>query len=345
MALYSIGATTATYVTTVTLASGSVPAALALDTTNGFVYVADAANNRIEYFNAATCNAHDHDGMLEPTGDRPRWQRSGGLGRRRTCGRPLRRKCWKRGRDLGGEPEHPHGGHDHSDEPDLNGTGVVQSIGLSPDGNEVLAVLNGLSFPGDVMATINTSTESISSTVSLETGTDAMGQLVSDGTLDYAWVIDETNSGDVIQNLNLAVSDPASQPYVTSVGGTSLGHGAAQTLGPPPTEQAWNDSLYYSEGAGGGGISETFAMPAYQQSLGTVNGSSGTPCASTGGDCREVPDVSADADPSSGYIIYDTSTDKPAGLRWEGPAVRHRSGRLSSPWPHPPTEAPPVTVH
>ena len=73
----------------------------------------------------------------------------------------------------------------------LNGTGVVQSIGLSPDGNEVLAVLNGLSFPSDVMATINTSTESISSTVSLETGTDAMGQLVSDGTLNYAWVLDK----------------------------------------------------------------------------------------------------------------------------------------------------------
>ena len=52
----------------------------------------------------------------------------------------------------------------------FNGTGLVQSIGLSPDGNEVLAVLNGLSFPGDVMATINTSTNTISSTVSLETG-------------------------------------------------------------------------------------------------------------------------------------------------------------------------------
>ena len=47
-------------------------------------------------------------------------------------------------------------------------------------------------------------------------------------------------------------------------------------------------------------------MPAYQQALGVVNGSSGTPCANAGGDCREVPDVSADADPSSGYIIYDT---------------------------------------
>ena len=138
-----------------------------------------------------------------------------------------------------------------------------------------------------------------------------MGQLVSDGTRDYVWVTDETNGGDVIQNLNLAVSDPASQPDVTSVGGTSLGHGT-QTLGPPPTEQAWNDALYYSEGAGGGGISTTFAMPAYQQALGVVSGSSGTPCANAGGDCREVPDVSADADPSSGYIIYDSVN----GLGW-----------------------------
>ena len=53
-------------------------------------------------------------------------------------------------------------------------------------------------------------------------------------------------------------------------------------------------------------------MPAYQQALGTVSGSSGTPCASTGGDCREIPDVSADANPSSGYIIYDTVN----GLSW-----------------------------
>ena len=47
-------------------------------------------------------------------------------------------------------------------------------------------------------------------------------------------------------------------------------------------------------------------MPDYQQALGVVSGSSGTPCANAGGDCREVPDVSADADPSSGYIVYDT---------------------------------------
>ena len=103
---------------------------------------------------------------------------------------------------------------------------MVQSIGMSPDNKEVLAVLDGLNFPGDVMATIDPTTQAITSTVNLETGSDTMGQLVSDPILGYVWVTDETSGGDVIQNLNLAVSDPASQPYVTAVGGTSFGHGS-----------------------------------------------------------------------------------------------------------------------
>ncbi len=77
-------------------------------------------------------------------------------------------------------------------------------------------------------------------------------------------------------------------------------------MGPAPTETTWNDQLHYAEGAGGGGISQTFGMPAFQQSLGTVSGSSGTPCGNSNGDCREVPDVSADADPSTGYVVYDS---------------------------------------
>ena len=304
VAVYSIGATTTTYVTTVTLASGSVPTALAVDSANDFVYVADGSNSRVEYFSSTTCNATTTTGCsATPTTV--------------TVGHdPV--ALTVAGSDLYVANAGSGGGitvvslSTHAVVTTIstmqtgNGTGVVQSIGLSPSGNQVLAVLNGLSFPGDVMATINPSTQSITATVALETGTDTMGQLVSDGTLDYVWVTDETNGGDVIQNLNLAVSDPASQPYVTSVGGTSLGHGAAQSFGPPPTETAWNDALYYSEGAGGGGISETFAMPDYQQPLGVVSGSSGTPCANSGGECREVPDVSADADPSSGYIVYDT---------------------------------------
>jgi hypothetical protein len=50
-------------------------------------------------------------------------------------------------------------------------------------------------------------------------------------------------------------------------------------------------------------------MPPYQSdampSLNVINAqSSGAPCGASDGDCREVPDVSADADPNTGYLIY-----------------------------------------
>ena len=98
-----------------------------------------------------------------------------------------------------------------------------------------------------------------------------------------------------------AVDDPGSQPYVTSVGGTSI-----TAAGPPPVETVWNGG---DSGSGGGGISSNWAMPAYQSeaaaSLHVVKPySSPKPCGAPVGDCREVPDVSADADPQSGYIAY-----------------------------------------
>jgi len=314
VAVYSI--TASKFVATVTLPSSSHPTALAVDAANGFVYVADGSNSRIEYFNATTCNGTTFSTcsttpLTVPVGVDPvalAVASAGGdlyVGNAGTGG----------GITVVSLATHTVVKTISTSQPS-NVTGLVQSIGMSPNNQEVLAVLTGPSpyfFPGDVMATVNTSTRSISATVSLQNGWDPMGQLVSDGTRDYVWVLDESSGpdqGDLIQNLNLAVSDPASQPYVTAVGGTSL-----TALGPAPTETVWNDQLNYSEGAGGGGISQTFSMPTYQQPLGTVSGSSGTPCAASSGDCREVPDVSADADPSTGYIIYDSYNFPPAD-RW-----------------------------
>jgi subtilase family serine protease len=103
---------------------------------------------------------------------------------------------------------------------------------------------------------------------------------------------------------SLAVDDPASQPFVTGVGGTSL-----SAIGPPPTQTVWNESST-SEGAGGGGISSSWKMPSYQSgapsTLNVINShSSGTPCAAVSGSyCREVPDVTADADPYDGYVVF-----------------------------------------
>jgi len=110
-------------------------------------------------------------------------------------------------------------------------------------------------------------------------------------------------------DLGAAVDDPASQPYVTGVGGTSL-----SSVGPPPSETVWNNGgglsglLGSSAGASGGGVSAIWKMPVYQSDaaslLHVINSlSSGGPCG-VSGYCREVPDVSADADPFTGYLIY-----------------------------------------
>lgn len=108
---------------------------------------------------------------------------------------------------------------------------------------------------------------------------------------------------------SLAVDSPADDPYVTGVGGTNLQLGANDSYG---SESVWanaSDTQRSPEGAGGGGgISNTFVQPAWQNGPGVISSdSSGQPCgASNGQYCREVPDISADADPATGYAVYCT---------------------------------------
>jgi subtilase family serine protease len=106
---------------------------------------------------------------------------------------------------------------------------------------------------------------------------------------------------------------PATDPWVTAVGGTSLAVGAADNylfetgwgtgksvLG----DGAWSpdppgDFLYGS----GGGTSKLFAQPSYQQGV--------VPASLAGsGDSamRVIPDVAADGDPNTGMIVGETQT-------------------------------------
>ncbi|HTW11467.1 MAG TPA: S53 family peptidase, partial [Solirubrobacteraceae bacterium] len=147
---------------------------------------------------------------------------------------------------------------------------------------------------------------------------------------------------------SLQVDDPAAQPFVTGVGGTSLELGPFNTVG-NPDETVWNNSdpnLNYAQwgispGAGGGGTSKFWQMPSYQSSAAAsapwlnvvnpeslANGSacSGStvqpPAAGVNPDyCREVPDVSADADPMDGYMSYwdgNGSAGADAIAGWQG---------------------------
>lgn len=119
----------------------------------------------------------------------------------------------------------------------------------------------------------------------------------------------------------LAVDDPESQPYVTSVGGTTF-----TNVSEPPSETVWNDGSYW--GAGGGGISNTWAEPSWQSeaTVAGISDEAGTgtePCSddpsgaatnynlqgiattlASGTSCRMVPDVTALADEFTGITIY-----------------------------------------
>jgi subtilase family serine protease len=99
----------------------------------------------------------------------------------------------------------------------------------------------------------------------------------------------------------LAVDSPSDTPFATAVGGTRLASKSA-----PPTEYVWNDNP--AEGGGGGGASEFFPMPSYQSdaapSVGVTAASVGSECLVASGTCRQVPDVSANADPGSGYVVF-----------------------------------------
>ncbi|HKS83707.1 MAG TPA: S53 family peptidase [Candidatus Acidoferrales bacterium] len=92
-------------------------------------------------------------------------------------------------------------------------------------------------------------------------------------------------------NNQLAVDFPASSPFVIGCGGTRL----TITGNSIASEQAWNE-LANNEGATGGGVSQTFALPSFQQNA-------KVPKAPNGFVGRGVPDVCGDADPTTGYDI------------------------------------------
>jgi kumamolisin len=124
----------------------------------------------------------------------------------------------------------------------------------------------------------------------------------------------------------LAVLDPPSQPWVTSVGGTSFESDNPGTKVHPKypvgVESVWNvDDLCNTgdynacaeDGAGGGGNSMYWGQPYYQYGPGVDNsfsqvgnGSSECSLAATGTPCREDPDISANADEYTPYAEYCT---------------------------------------
>jgi kumamolisin len=135
----------------------------------------------------------------------------------------------------------------------------------------------------------------------------------------------------------LGLLDPGAQPWVTGVGGTSLEHdnpgsnehpayprNTETVLNPDnlcntSADEGGHSGLFWcgETGGGGGGSSQFWGMPFYQSGPGVIskqtsygNGSTHCSLAAIGTPCRELPDISANADGFTGYAIYCTGSSR-----------------------------------
>ncbi|KVE23820.1 peptidase S53 [Burkholderia singularis] len=106
----------------------------------------------------------------------------------------------------------------------------------------------------------------------------------------------DNGSSDGVQDGTNHVDFPASSPYVLACGGTHLDAQPGQGIA---GETVWNDDAA-GGGATGGGVSDVFDLPEWQQGLSATLAQDGsaTPLAKRG-----VPDVAGDASPTTGYEV------------------------------------------
>jgi kumamolisin len=103
-----------------------------------------------------------------------------------------------------------------------------------------------------------------------------------------------------LEDHRLTTEFPSDTPFVISVGGTRL---ATTANGTYAAEFGWEDSL--SNGGGGGGINPKDVRPAWQKGPGVRNKFSNGK--------RQLPDVSASADPDSGFWVVTGGQAFPIG--------------------------------
>jgi kumamolisin len=130
--------------------------------------------------------------------------------------------------------------------------------------------------------------EGQSSSVVINSENAAFQQMAAQGQSIFAATGD---SGAYDNGSTLSVDDPGSQPYMVGTGGTELFVNTGETYN---HESSWNVNNTVNGGAGGGGVSAIWSIPAWQQGIATA--------AST--TRRNVPDVSLNADQYTGYSIF-----------------------------------------
>ena len=145
--------------------------------------------------------------------------------------------------------------------------------------------------------------------------TKAFNQIAIQGVLEGMTLnFSSGDNGDELANTGTVQADLlASDPWVTAVGGTSLGIGANgkrvletgwQTTKSTLANGAWGPAAYLY--GSGGGTSVLFAEPAYQR--GVVPDALARENQTGNHRGRVVPDISMDGDPTTGFLVGETQT-------------------------------------
>ena len=122
--------------------------------------------------------------------------------------------------------------------------------------------------------------------------------------LNLTVLVSSGDSGAFIASQKQAqTSYPASDPWVTACGGTTVGN----IIGTTFDEYVWNDVGKAGPGATGGGVSAHFPVPAYQSGahVPVRNG--------TRKKGRGIPDIAGNASENSGYPQFIDGQEQPVG--------------------------------
>jgi subtilase family serine protease len=169
----------------------------------------------------------------------------------------------------------------------------LQGAGFKP---QVISVSLGL-CEGNTLETVGQAGVRAIETVLKVASAAGVSVLGASGDMGSA---DCTQTGSSTPVPTLAVNFPSSSPWVTSVGGTNFDLNAQNQI---VREAVWNDGSTDPGNAGGGGVSELFSRPSWQ------NGVVSSPW-------RAQPDVAMLADVSPGYAVYCTAEVDCQGRGW-----------------------------
>jgi subtilase family serine protease len=162
---------------------------------------------------------------------------------------------------------------------------------MCPNCKIILVEANSSSL-ADLGAAVNTAASLGAHVISNSYGGGESGSSAYVADYDHPGVAVTASSGDS----GYGVQFPASAPYVTAAGGTSLTRSA--------TSRSWSETAWSGAGSG---CSTLYAKPSWQKDSG---------CA-----MRMEADVSADADPNTGVAVYGPSRKGSAWQIYGGTSV------------------------